>query len=107
MTAAATGVDEPCFVGVKFEAVIVAGFISSEKVASTLTPAGTPVAPGAGVLAVTVGLVVAVQPAVRISIALMAGFSTTWPKSMSRFASLVTVKILTTPLLAPTTAKTS
>ena len=43
----------------------------------------------------------------RISMPLTAGFSTTWPKAMSRLASLETTNDLTTPLSPPTSAKTS
>jgi hypothetical protein len=47
------------------------------------------------------------RDAERISIALIFGFSTTWPKSISRFESAATVNVFTTPLYPPTSAKMS
>jgi len=62
-TVAGTSEPAPCARSLTLEVVSVAGFIASSKVALTLVPAGTPVAPDAGVRPMTAGGVVSGAPA--------------------------------------------
>ena len=57
VTVAATDVVVPLLTSLKVVLVIVPARIASEKVAETFVPAGTPVAPAAGVTDLTVGAV--------------------------------------------------